>query len=116
MIETQKFLEHCPFCNAKFKSVEDYVEYKIYSCHFNDTHTYIQKVWYDTQEVMEIKLRLGTGEHRNYMKINYFTKVSQVWRGRNNTPGRVNIDEIIKIDLDNQEDIIRKIKLYITLS
>lgn len=116
-------LKQCPFCSENFNVTKNQ-DTIFNSCHkdnqesdlIKDNHTYIQSIIIATNELYKIKLRLESGENRHYLKVDYLRSKSQIWLGRNNTPGRVHIDEIIKFDITKPEELIKKIKLYVSLS
>lgn len=113
----------CPFCKVQLHADMRPSEFCIiYDCVGNPDHTFLQSIIINTDEditthnLYRIKLRLGVGDIRYYMKIDYMRKVSEIWIGRNNTPGRISIPYIIQVDMLDPKSIIRKIKAYTMLS
>lgn len=114
----------CPFCQDGFKTKQIDSNYVGESCSksneetnlIQDNHTYRQETLISTNELVEIKLRLGQGNDRNYLKINYIYNVSQVWCGRNRMYDRTQIEEVIKFDITKPTELIKKIRLYVKLS
>ena len=84
-------------------------------CNPEDNHTYLQVSDTETNSVIEFKMRLGTGSVRSYMKINYLSGYTQVWKGRNNSP-RHKIDEVLEVDVHDTEQILKKINTYVNFS
>lgn len=113
MEKLRKIFNKCPFCHQDMiveKQQDLWTEY--YCKQHEGDHTFIQQVYDD--QVMKIIIRLGTGNTRKYLRVNYLNGTSQVWIGRFNSQGQVDIDHIIDVDPYDQESIIKKIKTYVT--
>ncbi len=114
----------CPFCGDGFTTEQLNTDYIADFCSksnedtnlIQDNHTYRQETFITTNELIQIKLRLGQGEDRSYLKINYLFGVSQVWCGRNRTYDRTQVEEIIKFDITKPVELMKKIRLYVKLS
>lgn len=71
----------------------------------------------EKDKVIKIISRVGAGDIRYYLTIDYRYKSSAVWSGRFNTNNRLYLDSIVNVDFSQgMEAIKKKILLYLTFS
>ncbi len=116
-----KAYTHCPFCKEELyrKSIHERDDYQNLECRNHpEDHTYIQRSFISSSEVMELTVRVGEGDYRQYIIINWLGNFTQFWSGRFNNPDRITLHKkTVSIDFTRGiEATKQKIKTFITFS
>jgi hypothetical protein len=109
-------MEHpCPICQRALTK-DDNNKHIDYHCYPPKSDHHYSKRVSPTNEILKMKVRMGSGESRLFFKINYDQGFTQVWTDPDNDESRIQINHIFEPDLTDLEALRQKLRTYMVFS
>lgn len=107
----------CPICQKKLTQdvKQDGLDYHCFPPQTD--HHYSKRVSLeDQQQILKMKVRMGSGETRLYFKVNYDQGFSQVWTDPDDEEAKIQINHVFDPDLTDLQALRQKLKTYMVFS
>lgn len=101
----------CPICKIKMSS-QHMISFIDHFCNDAKDHHFSERV--AGEERKALKLRVNSGKHKLYCKIDYANGYSEVWEGAENAD-RVRIEHVFEPNF-SVEALVSKIRTYLIFS
>ena len=105
----------CPICKRQLSSEQktEYVEYHCFPP--QSDHHYACRTSLEGQ-ALKVKIRIGSGDNKMFVKINYDDGFSQIWTDPDDEDARTKINHVFDPDLSDLDALRNKLRTYLVFS
>jgi hypothetical protein len=109
-------MEHlCPICKRELTK-EHKIKHVDYHCYPPKSDHHYSERETITGEKLKVKIRIGSGEDRLFLKVNYDESYSQVWTDPDDDDARIRINHAFEPDVSDLDALRKKLRTYMVFS